>query len=544
MIVLLMLILTVVIVAVVFFQNHTSIPENYKLFYKVLVESKPDKLFITKHRTRPDVPKIVHRIWLSGERSRCKSAYLTSAEMLTCGGRAVSLQSIIQKTRKVLPDWEQVFYDDDMIKDFMCSEFGPRHKVTQAYNLINTDYGAARSDLLRYLIVYKYGGLYIDVKSCVRTRLPSIPDDKDMIVSHWELSKISLGPQNHLFGGAGEYQNWYIYARPGAPILQDIIERVVDNILKIHWQPYHDFQNLYKQPSPFMKFLGLYTSPRKHEVLSVTGPIAMTLAIKTSPNRGDVMVMDSYTMTKYLKFSCTSWIRNLTDAFRSSPAHYANNITPVIKTNHNGLYIPNRIYIWRSEADPMPKHITDRISMHLPEFQVTIHDRSQGETFITDFYGDNMAKVYNGFESDAHRLALWKYCILYVYGGCYFDTRSVITRAASDVFTFTKKDTWYTSLDKNTSKIDNSVIATPPFNPFVKTSIRYMYDNRRPTDPEMYNENFHRTISSSIEHDIRLGNNYQTNSWVCILLGRHCDQNRCTVTPRRGKRKEVLHNNS
>ena len=132
-----------------------------------------------------------------------------------------------------LPDWKQIFYSDTDVEEWISSHFGPSSTVDKAYHAINPVYGAARADLFRYLVVYIYGGLYIDIKSSALKSPPKFPPGTDILVSPWETPFCTkqLGPD-------GEMQNWYIYARPRSKVLAHVIKHVISNIASIQVDPY------------------------------------------------------------------------------------------------------------------------------------------------------------------------------------------------------------------------------------------------------------------------------------------------------------------
>jgi hypothetical protein len=55
-----------------------------------------------------------------------------------------------------------IFYDDNARKKFIKEEFPEFYEF---YKRINKGYGAAKADIFRVLILYKYGGIYIDCKT-------------------------------------------------------------------------------------------------------------------------------------------------------------------------------------------------------------------------------------------------------------------------------------------------------------------------------------------------------------------------------------------
>lgn len=158
----------------------------------------------------------------------------------------------IAKLRKKNPDFVYRLYDDSEIPDYIQRYYGP--EMLDYYNRINPKYGAARADLFRYLLMYREGGVYLDIKSGSHFPLNRIilPDD-EYILAHWDL------PFNYQIIGnsRGEYQQWHIITRPGHPFLKAVINEVMRNIDNYD----------------------LTVGVGKLAVLKVTGPIAYTRAI-------------------------------------------------------------------------------------------------------------------------------------------------------------------------------------------------------------------------------------------------------------------------
>jgi hypothetical protein len=172
-----------------------------------------------------------------------------------------SLHAAVEQTRAANLHWDFRLYDDADIVDFIRSEYG--EAILAAYLRIDPMYGAARADLFRYLLIYRTGGVYLDIKSLATRALDDVlrPDDT-YILSRWHGTRFAgmgMGVHSALRGIEGtEYQQWHIVAAPGHPFLKSVIENVLRN-LRIY--------------NPGIHGVG------KDGVLAVTGPIAYTLAI-------------------------------------------------------------------------------------------------------------------------------------------------------------------------------------------------------------------------------------------------------------------------
>lgn len=168
------------------------------------------------------------------------------------------LQENVDLIRHLNPDWEYRFYDDSDIAAFIQAHYPAQ--VWRYFERIDPRYGAARADLFRYLLMYKMGGVYLDIKSLVTRPIELLKDDT-LLLSNWEQvsGEFDWGGHYELRDiPAGEYQQWHIVCAPGHPCLKAVIEAVLSNIDKY---------------DPNLHGTG------KKGVLRVTGPIAYTIAI-------------------------------------------------------------------------------------------------------------------------------------------------------------------------------------------------------------------------------------------------------------------------
>jgi hypothetical protein len=159
-------------------------------------------------------------------------------------------------------DWDHRLYDDRAIERFISDHY-PK-EILSAYLRIKPEYGAARADLFRYLVIYRLGGVYLDIKSrFVRPIDEVVGGDEGIILSHWRNAD---GQTHQGFGlhrelvdvAGGEFQQWHVIAAAGHPFLRAVIVRVLSNLDRY---------------SPWTFGVG------RIGVFRLTGPIAYTLAI-------------------------------------------------------------------------------------------------------------------------------------------------------------------------------------------------------------------------------------------------------------------------
>ncbi len=172
------------------------------------------------------------------------------------------LEENVARLLSLNPDYEYRFYDDAAMVAFIAEHYDTR--VLKAFQRINPKYGAARADLFRYLVIYRCGGVYIDIKSSFERpmRETILPDDQ-YLLSKWQNGSTDQFEGWGLYHDlraipGGEFQQCHIIAAPGHPFLKAVIENVLRNI------------DRYNPVLHGVGFIG---------VLRVTGPIAYTLAI-------------------------------------------------------------------------------------------------------------------------------------------------------------------------------------------------------------------------------------------------------------------------
>lgn len=119
----------------------------------------------------------------------------------------------IYKLKRRNPEYKYEFYDDQRIEDFLKNEFD--QDIYSAYKRINI--GAAKADVFRLAVLYKYGGVYLDIDSLILNKIDDFLEDDDSAL-------ISLE------GNLNFYIQYALFYKAGHPFLKKALEMVVDNI--------------------------------------------------------------------------------------------------------------------------------------------------------------------------------------------------------------------------------------------------------------------------------------------------------------------------
>ena len=120
----------------------------------------------------------------------------------------------IKKMKKLNPDYKFMLYDDSDILEFITENYDDR--TLSAYKKLTI--GASKADLFRYLILYKNGGIYLDLDSVILKNLDELIKDKEAVISRE--------------GSRPYFCQWFLVFCKNHPILKNVIYITVNNILE------------------------------------------------------------------------------------------------------------------------------------------------------------------------------------------------------------------------------------------------------------------------------------------------------------------------
>jgi mannosyltransferase OCH1-like enzyme len=149
------------------------------------------------------------------------------------------------------PEYEYGLFDDDDLAEFVRSEFPDFLPGWQKLK-----HGAAKADLWRYLVMFRYGGVYADLDCFCRAPMREWISPEAAYVTQ-------LGVNHDLC-------QWLLISVPGNPIFLKAAERALDNILCDRCSVEYDGFQLVageltlRQGHPRINI--------HHSVLAVTGP--------------------------------------------------------------------------------------------------------------------------------------------------------------------------------------------------------------------------------------------------------------------------------
>lgn len=163
----------------------------------------------------------------------------------------VFMKSYADSWIELNPEYEYGFYDDDDIINFLKTDF-PGY--LESYKSLK--YGASKADLWRYLIIYKYGGVYADIDCmCINPLREWVKKEATFVTA---------------LGTNSDICQWLIISVPKNPIFLRAAEKTIQNSQNKNFlSSYYGFDYVQKklvikENKPLFKF--------NHPVLGLSGP--------------------------------------------------------------------------------------------------------------------------------------------------------------------------------------------------------------------------------------------------------------------------------
>jgi mannosyltransferase OCH1-like enzyme len=123
------------------------------------------------------------------------------------------VQAKIDLFKNKNPEYKYNLYTDADMDNFVNEHY--KGEIAECYNKLNII--VAKVDFWRYLVLYKYGGIYLDMDSSIEKPLKGLIKDEDEAIITAE-------------GNPKLYVQWALIFSKQHPILQRTIELIVNNI--------------------------------------------------------------------------------------------------------------------------------------------------------------------------------------------------------------------------------------------------------------------------------------------------------------------------
>lgn len=129
------------------------------------------------------------------------------------------------------PTWAHRYMDDEQVFSFVKEEYGD-----EWYDIFKNKciVGVMRADLWRYMVIYKYGGVYTDLDThCV------VPIDSWIETEEFADKKMIINAEY-----IDQIANWTFAATPGHPALGHVLDTIKENFKNPNYNDIHFVHNI------------------------------------------------------------------------------------------------------------------------------------------------------------------------------------------------------------------------------------------------------------------------------------------------------------
>jgi mannosyltransferase OCH1-like enzyme len=144
-------------------------------------------------------------------------------------------------------------------------------------------------------------------------------------------------------------------------------------------------------------------------------------------------------------------------------------IVIILKLKNNTV-IPLHVYqTWESEKlPPFMNNAVELLKKTNPEFTFHLYNEYDRRKFIMNNYNDNVLNAYDKLIPGAFKADLWRYCILYIYGGIYIDIKYIPVNDFK-LINLCNEERFVMDLEEN--RIANGLMICKPKNEFIYNAL-------------------------------------------------------------------------
>lgn len=343
----------------------------------------------------------------------------------------------IELLKQQNPEFRHFLFDDDDCREFIQDNFAG--DVLHAFDSLIP--GAYKADLWRYCVLYIYGGIYLDIKfHCTNGfKLIAITEEENFARDR---------PEGCLYNG-------FIAVLPKNEILLKCIYQIISNVKN----KYYGERDLFIT-GPGL--LGSYFTNEERLGLALS-------FFRDEEKDKEVILLDKQPVLKRYKE-----YREEQKLFQKSEPYGKLWIQRNIYA-FNSVIPKNIFQTWYTKnLPPKMKESVELLKKQNPEFNHFLFDDDDCREFIQENFELDVLKAFDSLVPGAYKADLWRYCVLYIYGGVYLDIKFHCVNNFK-LITLTEEE--HFARDYLISGVYNAVMITLPKNETLLKCINQIVEN-------------------------------------------------------------------
>jgi len=399
-----------------------------------------------------EIPRVIHKVFIQN-----------SGEMDKFPLEPKELQEAHDSWKQMNPEYEIKYYSLNDCREYLKNNFEDSDFL-QAFDCLNAY--AFKCDFFRYCVLYNEGGWYSDWKQvCLKKNLLNELNSSKIsnIILTWDKGG-DLQKKNNFI------QNCFIGTTKNNLFLKECINEIINNIK--------------------YKYYGTCS-------LDPTSPSLLGRMYKKYYNNNN----NNSVQNKFIPMKNSYFIHNKELGYIIN--HKCNNCNQtqdwINGNNYNKIWNEKNMYKNFTLKNNIPKiihktgpnkinnlsneivKIFNDITYNNPDYKIKYYDNDDCFNLIKNNFSSDVLWAYEKLIPTAYKADLFRYCVLYLYGGIYSDLTQQILLPLNDIIDY-NKDTLILTEDRfipevNFKAIQISFICSIPKNNIFKKAIEQVVVN-------------------------------------------------------------------
>ena len=323
------------------------------------------------------------------------------------------MQEVIDQNKLLNPEFTFHIYDDIQCREFIQNNF----EISVVYAFDKLIPGAYKADLWRLCVLFIEGGIYLDIKfKCINGFTFSNVIDREYLT----LDIPSLSWTNKMHG----IYNGFMVCKSKNPFLWKCICKIVENVENEE----------YGKSCLFPTGPGLlgdiyFENIDENEFIQ---KLSLEFDCVFSRNIKNIILHNTAILEIYPEYRIEQkqerklyysvlWNKHQIYDVNIQPPNYKVEVEFIKKES----VIPLKIYqTWYTKE--LPELLQQNITLlkeQNPEFTFYLFDDNDCREFIQSYFDDYVINAFDKLIPGAYKADLFRYCILYIYGGIYLDIK-------------------------------------------------------------------------------------------------------------------------